>query len=120
MFTEITSILKDNEIFDYLYSINRKSIFSPEIPKRDEYLTEKEYETICLFLNQCRPYEIGKTQSSLFFVFLCNNHEVVMFYVEEEGESLAYLLNYIGQDFDVTLIDDNWYIRINPAEQVRQ
>lgn len=115
-FLDVALLLKDSNLFDYLYEIDRKSIFGPSIPKRDEYFTENEYQQLCRFLDLYRPYEIGKRNGYLFFVFFCINEDVVIYYTEEEGESLEYLLTYIGQNYDVVMLKQNWYIKISPSD----
>ena len=115
-FSEIVLLLKDSELFDYLYSIDRKSIFGPSIPKREEYFTEEEYQQLCRFLDLYRPYEIGRRNGYLCFVFFCVNEDAVLYYTEKEGEALEYLLYYIGQDYDVTMLKPKWYIRVDPTE----
>lgn len=120
LFMETVNILEDNEIFAYLYSIDRKSIFSPSIPKKEEYLTEKEYENICLFLNEVGPYEIGNSTGALHMVFFCKNHVVTIYYTETKGEWLEYFLNYVGQHSDVKLIDENWYFDVELSDIVRE
>ena len=119
-FTGITDILKDNELFDYLYSIDRKSIFGPSIPKSEKYLTEKNYKYICNFLNEYHPYEIGRTGASLHFVFLCKNHDVTLYYTELEGDDLSDFLSYIGQHYKIKSINNNWYIRVNSIDTTRE
>ncbi len=119
-FMEIAYILKDNnELFDYLYSIDRKSIFGPSIPKREKYLSEEEYEHICAFLNEYQPYEIGGI-GVFKFVFLCKNDDVVLYYTEGEGEELLSFLSYVGQHAEIEAINDNWYIKVEPSDITRQ
>ena len=48
-FMEVAHLLKNSELYDYLYSIGRKSIFSTSIPQRDKYFTEEEYKFLCEF-----------------------------------------------------------------------
>lgn len=118
-FVEIASILKDSELFSYLYSIDRNSIFGPSIPERKKYLNDEEYQHICVFLNEYQPYEIGRTQGNLHFVFLCKNYDVTLYYIELEGEDLSDFLRYVGQYSDLKAIGDNWYIRVRSSDIVR-
>lgn len=118
-FLDVALLLKDSKLFDYLYKIDRKSIFGPSIPKSEEYFTENEYQQLCRFLDSYRPYEIGKRNGYLFFVFFCINENVVIYYTEEDGESLEYLLAYIGQDYNVVMLKQNWYIKISPSDVER-
>ena len=119
-FTEIAYILKDSELFNYLYSIDRKSIFSPSIPKREKYLNEEEYEHICAFLNEYQPYEIGRTGGSIHFVFLCEKDDAILYYTEQEGEDLVDFLHYISQHSEIKAINDNWYFRVRSSDITRQ
>ena len=119
-FKSIAGILNDSELFDYLYSIDRKSIFSPKIPKKEEYLTEEEYKQICAFLNEYQPYEIGQTEGNLHFVFLCKNYDVTLYYTQQEGEKLSDFLRYVGQDYEIKAMNKCWYIRVSPCEPIRQ
>ena len=114
-FSEIALLLKDSDF----YSIDRKSIFGPSIPEREKYFTENEYQQLCDFLDLYQPYEIGKSNGSLWFVFLCVNEDAVLYYTEEEGESLERWLDYIGQDCDVIMLKPNWYIGIDPSDVER-
>ena len=118
-FFKVSCILKNSELFSYLYSIDRKSIFSPSIPKKEKYLNDSEYEDICTFLNEYRPYEIGLTGCSIHFVFLCQNEDVVVYYTEEEGEALSKFLQYVSQDSKVKSINDNWYLEIRSSDTTR-
>lgn len=50
---------------------------------------------------------------------LCVNEDAVLYYTEEEGESLERWLDYIGQDCDVIMLKPNWYIGIDPSDVER-
>ena len=113
-FSEIALLLKDSDLFDYLYSIDRKSIFGPSIPEREKYFTENEYQQLCDFLDLYQPYEIGKSNGYLRFVFLCVNEDVVLFYMENDD-----WLDYISQDYDVIMLKPNWYIGTHPSDVER-
>lgn len=119
-FDEIVPILKGNELFDYLYSIDRKSIFGPSIPKREKYLSEAEYGHICDFLNEFRPYEIGSPNGQLCFVFVCRSADVVVYHTELKEERLSRFLYYVGQNGDLKKINDNWYILFHSVDMIRQ
>lgn len=119
-FTEVLYLLKDSELFDYLYSIDKKSIYNTSIPQSEKYFSEKEYEYLCFFLNKYRPYEIGKSNGDLYFVFLCESDDVTLYYTEREDESLSDFLNVISQYSKVKIIKDKWYVREQSSDMIRQ
>lgn len=120
IFTEVALLLKNSDLFDYLHSIDRKSIFNTSIPQREKYFTEEEYEFLCNFLNEYRPYEIGKSNGDLYFVFLCKKNDVTLYYTEREDESLYDLLNVLNQHSEVIMLKDKWYFRVQASDVVRK
>ena len=118
-FNNIAQILKDNELFDYLYSINSKCIYGPDIPKAKKYLTDTEYEDVCAFLYDYYPYTIMVRNGYLQIDFFCKNDDVTIFYVEKEGEKLEYFLSYVGQHDPVEQIAENWYFRVRESDVTR-
>ena len=118
-FIKVASLLKDSKLFDYLYSIDKKSIFNTSIPNREKFFTKKEYNLICDFFNDYQPYEIGKSNGDLYFVFLCKTSDVTLYYTERKNEELADLLNALYQNTNVEMIDDGWYFSTAPSDIVR-
>ena len=119
-FTEVAHLLKNSDLFDYLYSIDRKSIFNTSIPQRKKYFTEEEYKFLCQFLNEYRPYEIGKRNGDLYFVFLCKQNDVTLYYTERDDESLSELLNVLNQHSEVKMLKDKWYFRVQASDVIRK
>ena len=119
-FVEVAHLLKDSALFNYLYSIDRKSIFSPSIPRKEKYFNEKEIEYLSRFLNDYRPYEIGNRNGYLFFVFLCKNEDVTIYYTERENESLCEFLSVLNQNSaSVKKIKEKWYFTVQLSDVVR-
>ena len=119
-FEKVAYLLKDSDLYDYLYSIDKKAIFNTSIPKKEKFFTKKEYTFLCDFLNEYRPYEIGKRNGDLYFVFLCQENDATLYYTEREDKSLFDLLNVLGQDSEVEMIRDKWCFRVQPSEVVRK
>ena len=119
-FMEVAHLLKNSELFDYLYSIDRKSIFNTSIPQKEKYFSDEEYEFLCQFLNKYRPYEIGKKDGDLYFVFLCERNDVTLYYTERDDESLSDLLNVINQHSEVKMLKDKWYFRVQSSDVIRK
>ena len=119
-FIEVAHLLNNSDLFDYLYSIDRKSIFNTSIPQREKYFTDEEYEFLCQFLNKYRPYEIGKKDGDLYFVFLCEKNDVTLYYTEREDESLSDLLNVLNQHSEVKMLKDKWYFRVQASDVIRK
>lgn len=119
-FNGVANLLKNSDLFDYLYSTDRKSIFNTSIPDKEEYFTDEEYEFLCCFLNEYKPYELGKKNGDLYFVFLCEKDDVTIYYTEREDELLFDLLNALNQHSKVKTLNEKWYFCVQTSDVVRK
>lgn len=121
-YMQMAYLLNESVLFDYLWSIYEEQpvVIYTQITKLNKILSKNEYEYLCTFMNEQRPYEFGQCEVGVYFVFLCENEDVTLYYTELETDSLSYFLHYIGQHSNVKELDDNWYCSVSKSDVTRE
>lgn len=116
-FQQVASLLNESKLFDYLWS--KPAIIYTKVSQMKNFFSEKEYDYICDFIEEQGFYEFGQCQDSIYFVFLCENIDVVIYYTKMEADDLSSFLSYISQHSDIKALDDNWYCRCRDSDVTR-